>query len=122
MVKFLPDYLQDVSNEEHKVDDKPTIVKDDIQFDQLRPLSEIKLKDESELPQLVPISDYRLPYIKKLNSLREKNVCILCGEEIKLSQEISFWLNVYPAHLDCIHAELNRIAKNEGEPLPFLDQ
>lgn len=122
-MKFIPSYLKDVNSEEHTDKDvKPTILEDGNNFDPLRPLSEIRLKPEDQLPTLVPISDLRLPYIRKMNSRKKKLTCILCGREIKISQQISWWLNIYPAHLDCIHAELNRMAAQNEEPIPFPEE
>ena len=76
------------------------------------------LKPEEELPQIVPAEEVRAGYVDKMRKGKETK-CELCGEVIKPDQIRGWWLSIYPAHMSCIQAELNRRAISAGRRIPF---
>lgn len=76
------------------------------------------LKPEEEIPQLVSIDELRSEYIDKMRK-GESIECELCGKVILPTEIRGWWLSIYPAHMECIHSELNRRAMRDGRPLPF---
>lgn len=79
---------------------------------------ERKLKPEKELPQLVTSDALRSKYVEKMMK-GEEITCKLCGHVINPDEVRTWWLSIYPAHLDCVHAELNRRADAAGRIRPF---
>jgi len=79
---------------------------------------EDKLKPEEEIPQLVSVDELRSEYIDKMRK-GEDIECELCGKVILPTEIRGWWLSIYPAHMECIHKELNRRAMRDGRPLPF---
>lgn len=77
-----------------------------------------ELKPEHELPQLVTSDALRSKYVKKMIEGKEIT-CNLCGRVIRPDEVRTWWLSIYPAHLDCVHAELNRRADAAGRTRPF---
>jgi len=77
-----------------------------------------KLKPENELPQLVTSDAVRSKYVDMMMKGKEIT-CKLCGKVIEADEMRTWWLSIYPAHMDCVHAELNRRAASAGRELPF---
>jgi len=79
---------------------------------------ERKLKPEKELPQLVTSDALRSKYVEKMIK-GEEITCKLCGHVIRPDDIRTWWLSIYPAHLSCVHAELNRRADAACRMRPF---
>lgn len=77
-----------------------------------------ELKPEKELPQLVTSDAMRSKYVEKMMK-GEEITCKLCGHVINPDEIRTWWLSIYPAHLDCVHDELNRRADAAGRVRPF---
>lgn len=80
-----------------------------------------KLKKDDDIPQPISAGVMREKYVKKLQT-GEGVECELCGSAIKPDEEQGWWLSIYPAHLSCVHKEMNRRANKSGSPLPFPDE
>lgn len=89
-----------------------------VSFPSDRVTKDRKLKPEHELPQLVTSDALRSKYVKKMMEGKEVT-CKLCGQVIDTDEVRTWWLSIYPAHIECVHTELNRRAISAGRPLPF---
>ena len=56
-------------------------------------------------------------YAKRLKG--EDIFCVFCEKIITPDQVMSFWFNVHPAHMECIHKQLN--IKRSEKGLPVID-
>lgn len=46
----------------------------------------------------------------------EPIICVFCGEVITSEQIMGFWFNVHPAHMECIHKQMNIDLVRKGMP------
>lgn len=77
----------------------------------------VKETEEEVVRILSPTEAQAEVYAKRLKG--EDILCVFCEKPITSEQVMGFWYNVHPAHMECIHNQLN--VKRTEKGLPIID-
>ena len=89
-------------------------------LDTLRYPTRVKETEEEVVRILSPTEAQADVYAKRLKG--EDILCVFCEKVITPEEVMGFWYNVHPAHMECIHKQLNIKRSEKGLPVIEYDK